>query len=193
VNKLGITFFHIFLVTTICGVTLASEGRHVGFPLSVESRRNGDSERHFNLPLSPLFPRGQHLSKAFRLSGFFFLAVISKKNGPDTDNAGAILFRVPFKPALETPDWRCSGAHCVTRYHQNISTLRRQWGFYPLRKVSYMSGTTGQTCTVSGIYRSSGTCGHAVERAIPLGHTFPPCEHCHRAITWILVRATQTR
>ena len=53
-------------------------------------------------------------------------------------------------------------------------------------------GHTGQTCTVPGIYRSSGTCGHSVERTIPKYHTFPPCEHCHKAVTWILVRETHT-
>jgi hypothetical protein len=52
---------------------------------------------------------------------------------------------------------------------------------------------TGDTCTVSGIYKSSGQCGHSVERAIPEGHTFPPCGHCHSAITWTLVRKTQTQ
>jgi len=50
--------------------------------------------------------------------------------------------------------------------------------------------TTGQTCRVSGIYRSSGC--HSVERSIPYGHTFPPCPHCHKAVTWILVQAAHT-
>jgi hypothetical protein len=52
--------------------------------------------------------------------------------------------------------------------------------------------TTGQTCTVSGIYRSS-HCGKAVQRSIPYGHKFPPCAECHKAVTWILVQAAHTR
>lgn len=50
---------------------------------------------------------------------------------------------------------------------------------------------TGETNTVSGIYKSSG-CGHEVERAIPENHQFPPCAHCHKQVTWTLVRKTQT-
>jgi hypothetical protein len=49
---------------------------------------------------------------------------------------------------------------------------------------------TGQTNYVSGIYRSVGC--HSVERAIPYGHTFPPCPHCHHSVAWVLVRRTQT-
>jgi hypothetical protein len=52
-----------------------------------------------------------------------------------------------------------------------------------------MTGRTGQTNPVSGIYRDS--C-HRQERAIPKGHTFPPCAHCHKAVTWVLVRRTDT-
>jgi hypothetical protein len=51
-------------------------------------------------------------------------------------------------------------------------------------------GHTGQVNHVSGIYRSTGC--HSVERAIPKGHTFPPCAHCHKAVTWVLVRRTDT-
>ena len=54
------------------------------------------------------------------------------------------------------------------------------------------TGKTGERCVVSGIYKSDG-CGHSVERSIPAGHTFPPCEHCHKAVTWTLVRAAQTK
>ena len=53
-----------------------------------------------------------------------------------------------------------------------------------------MTGTTGQTNNVSGIYRSNHC--HGAERAIPKGHTFPPCPHCHARITWTLVRRTDT-
>lgn len=35
-------------------------------------------------------------------------------------------------------------------------------------------GYTGQHCIVPGIYKSSGTCGHNIERTIPKGHDFPP-------------------
>ncbi len=53
-----------------------------------------------------------------------------------------------------------------------------------------MTGKTGQKNPVSGIYRAN--CGHEPERAIPKGHEFPPCQHCHRAVTWTLVRRTDT-
>jgi hypothetical protein len=56
---------------------------------------------------------------------------------------------------------------------------------------SNYSGRTGEINRVSGIFRSVGC--HSVERSIPEFHTFPPCAHCHSAITWILVRAAQTR
>jgi hypothetical protein len=49
---------------------------------------------------------------------------------------------------------------------------------------------TGQVNQVSGIYRAD--CGNRPERAIPKGHTFPPCPHCHRPINWTLVRRTDT-
>lgn len=52
-----------------------------------------------------------------------------------------------------------------------------------------MTGRTGQTNHVSGIYRD--TC-HGHERAIPQGHTFPPCSGCQKAVTWVLVRRTDT-
>ena len=51
---------------------------------------------------------------------------------------------------------------------------------------------TGETNGVSGIYKST-HCGKSVERAIPEGHKFPPCEHCHQAVTWVFVRRTQTK
>jgi hypothetical protein len=60
-----------------------------------------------------------------------------------------------------------------------------------------MSRTTGQICPVSGVYRAVGNCGHSVEKVIPKGHIFPPCEYCERktgykAVTWVLVVATQS-
>lgn len=51
-------------------------------------------------------------------------------------------------------------------------------------------GHTGQTNQVSGIYRANHC--HGAERAIPKGHVFPPCPHCHSSITWTLVRRTDT-
>lgn len=48
----------------------------------------------------------------------------------------------------------------------------------------------------SGVYRAVGNCGHSVERVIPRGQTFPPCEYCaertgYKSITWILVAQTE--
>jgi hypothetical protein len=61
-----------------------------------------------------------------------------------------------------------------------------------------MSRTTGQVCPVSGVYRAVGNCGHSVERVIPQGHIFPPCEYCRdtigfKAINWVLVVETQPK
>jgi len=50
-----------------------------------------------------------------------------------------------------------------------------------------VSGTTGQVCPQSGIYRST-CCG--VEIALSRNDRFPPCQRCDRATTWILVRPT---
>jgi hypothetical protein len=54
-----------------------------------------------------------------------------------------------------------------------------------------MTGQTGQTCTVSVIYQSQGC--HSVQRSVPKGHEFPPCAHCRKAVTWVLVQAAHTR
>ncbi len=53
-----------------------------------------------------------------------------------------------------------------------------------------MTGHTGQICHVSGIYRALNC--HREQRSIPLGHTFPPCSHCHLSVTWQLVQAADT-
>lgn len=50
-----------------------------------------------------------------------------------------------------------------------------------------MSGTTGQTCQVSGIYK----CTQHPSNTIPLakGNTFPPCPLGRgHAATWILIQ-----
>lgn len=48
------------------------------------------------------------------------------------------------------------------------------------------SGTTGQTCQVSGEYK----CSQHESMRIPLakGNTFPPCSNGGHSATWILVR-----
>jgi hypothetical protein len=51
---------------------------------------------------------------------------------------------------------------------------------------------TGETNRVSGIYKST-HCGKNVERAFAEGKTFAPCDHCHQAVEWVLVRKTQTK
>ena len=48
-------------------------------------------------------------------------------------------------------------------------------------------GTTGQRAQDSGIFRPN--CS-GKEIALSKGEVFPPCSHCHRAVTWTLVRAT---
>src|SRR6267378_3191230 len=50
-----------------------------------------------------------------------------------------------------------------------------------------MSSITGEECAVSGIYRSSGGCGHAAQRPISKGERFAPCPQCYKAVVWILV------
>jgi hypothetical protein len=61
-----------------------------------------------------------------------------------------------------------------------------------------MSRTTGQVCEVSGVYRTIANCGHSMEKVIPQGHVFPPCEYCkergeRKNITWVLVTETQAK
>jgi hypothetical protein len=46
---------------------------------------------------------------------------------------------------------------------------------------------TGDTCPTSGIWAPD-CIGKQI--ALSVGKTFPPCSHCHRAVTWTLVRAT---
>jgi hypothetical protein len=65
-------------------------------------------------------------------------------------------------------------------------------------ELAAMSRTTGQVCSVSGVYRAIGNCGHSVERVIPEGQVFPPCEYCReqgnrKDITWVLVVETQAK
>jgi hypothetical protein len=48
------------------------------------------------------------------------------------------------------------------------------------------------------VYRAVGNCGHSVERVIPQGQVFPPCEYCRekgdrKDITWVLVVETQAK
>ena len=50
---------------------------------------------------------------------------------------------------------------------------------------------TGERNEVSGIYKST-HCGRTVERAMPKGHIFPPCEQCSKNVEWVLVRKTET-
>jgi hypothetical protein len=64
------------------------------------------------------------------------------------------------------------------------------------QELIVMSRITGQVCDVSGVYRAVGNCGHSVERVIPQGHVFPPCEYCRengirKDIAWVLVVETQ--
>ncbi len=55
--------------------------------------------------------------------------------------------------------------------------------------MSY-GGYTGEANQVSGVFQ--GNCGHRPERSIPLGHKFPPCDDCRRAVYWTLVRPANT-
>lgn len=64
----------------------------------------------------------------------------------------------------------------------------------PSRLENYMVthigtvGQTGATCLVSGIYAPN--C-NGKQIALSRAETFPPCSHCHRAVTWTLVQATR--
>ena len=49
--------------------------------------------------------------------------------------------------------------------------------------------TTAEICQTSGIYQAD--CRHATQIALSRGERFPPCSHCHRAITWRLIQATK--
>lgn len=57
--------------------------------------------------------------------------------------------------------------------------------------MAVISGRTGERVQIPGIYASN-QC-HSVERTMPKDHIFPPCPHCHSAVVWTLVRATQTK
>lgn len=49
---------------------------------------------------------------------------------------------------------------------------------------------TGEKCQTSGVYK--GDCipkSHKQEIALSKGETFPPCNACHHAVNWALVRA----
>jgi hypothetical protein len=48
-------------------------------------------------------------------------------------------------------------------------------------------GSTGQKCTVSGLYEPS--CGCIRRIALSRGDTFPPCRNCSHAVRWRLVIA----
>jgi hypothetical protein len=48
---------------------------------------------------------------------------------------------------------------------------------------------TGEKCTVAGIYVSD--CGDKQRITEPLGHVFPDCEKCKKAVGWTLVEATK--
>ena len=53
---------------------------------------------------------------------------------------------------------------------------------------SLSSGQTGQKCPASGIW--SPNC-QGKQIALSVGETFPPCNHCRRAVTWTLVQPTR--
>lgn len=53
-----------------------------------------------------------------------------------------------------------------------------------------MSGKTGETCRVSGIYQAMNC--HREQRSIPKNHTFPPCSQCPSAVVWRLIQAADT-
>jgi hypothetical protein len=48
---------------------------------------------------------------------------------------------------------------------------------------------TGDKNTTAGIYES--TCGDKQRITMPLGHEFPDCETCKKAVGWTLVEATK--
>ena len=46
---------------------------------------------------------------------------------------------------------------------------------------------TGDVCQASGLYQSSGPCGHSMQLIVPRGHRFPACSNCRGALTWSLI------
>lgn len=59
-----------------------------------------------------------------------------------------------------------------------------------MQAIGEVTGHTGQTCQVSGVYRCVNCKNPGGSYEIPLskGETFPPCRKCNAAVTWRLVR-----
>ena len=80
---------------------------------------------------------------------------------------------------------------------RKVSRLRRrdyfpEGGTHNVQKGTRtmpITGTTGHTCTVSGIYQGSCRCGKQI--ALSRGEVFPPCHNVHGPITWTLIRQTR--
>ena len=58
-----------------------------------------------------------------------------------------------------------------------------------LKRVIGMS-ITSETCQTSGLYLTSGACGHAGYQRITKGQSFPTCRACGKAVTWTFLRET---
>lgn len=76
---------------------------------------------------------------------------------------------------------------------QQLTTISRGIGesLSRVKEITTMP-RTGDHATVTGEYKADyhTPCGNA-ERLIHMiaGREFPPCPHCHHAVTWTLVRA----
>lgn len=49
---------------------------------------------------------------------------------------------------------------------------------------------TGTTCQTTGLYLSTGACGHAREHTLDRGNLYPHCAVCGRKVNWTLLRAS---
>lgn len=47
---------------------------------------------------------------------------------------------------------------------------------------------TNETCLTSGLYLTSGACGHAGYQRITKGQPFQTCRACGKAVHWTLLR-----
>ena len=47
---------------------------------------------------------------------------------------------------------------------------------------------TNEECQTSGLYLTSGACGHAGYQRISKGETFPTCRACGKAVNWTFLR-----
>jgi hypothetical protein len=73
--------------------------------------------------------------------------------------------------------------------HSDFALLGHQGEQSIPQRILGMS-VTNETSETSGLYLSSGACGHAREERITKRQPFPTCRVCGKAVNWTLLRET---